>query len=226
MGLRLTQGPVEEPVSLAEAKLHLNLDLADTTWDLKIQSLITAARVHAENVCRRVFVTQKYDLYLDAFPFYTYYGVIPGYVPVDQLPAAWMTMRNYSVRFRGSKIDIPFPRLQSVDAVTYIDESGNTQTLDPSLYVVDNISEPGVLTPKVNTYWPDTLNQTNAVKISFTAGYGDAAAVPDGIKTWILLRVGALFENREEMLVAYRVTVQALPYVDTLLDPYRIMGYA
>ncbi|MEI5998239.1 DNA-packaging protein [Paraburkholderia bengalensis] len=226
MGLRMTQGPAEEPVSLQEAKLHLNLDLADTTWDAKIQSLITAARIHAENVCRRVFVTQKYDLYLDAFPFYTYYGVIPGYVPVDQLPSAWMTMRNYAVRFRGSRIDIPFPRLQSVDAVTYIDPTGATQTLDPSLYVVDAISEPGVLTPKTNTYWPDTENTTNAVKISFTAGYGDAAAVPDGIKTWILLRVGSLFENREEVLVAYRVTVQALPYVDTLLDPYRIMGYA
>lgn len=226
MGIRLTQAPTEEPVSLEEAKLHLNLDLDDTTWDAKIKSLIVAARFHAENVCRRVFVTQKYDLYLDAFPFYTYYGVIPGYVPVDQLPAAWLTMRNYSVRFRGSKIDIPFPRLQSVDEVTFIDASGATQTLDPSLYVVDNVSEPGVLTPKAGTYWPDTLNTTNAVKISFTAGYGGAVDVPEGIKTWMLLRIGSLFENREEVSVAYRVTVQALPYVDTLLDPYRIMGYA
>jgi uncharacterized phiE125 gp8 family phage protein len=224
MGLRLTFAPAEEPVSVEEAKVHLNV--IDSTYDSLISNLIIAARAHAENVCRRVFVTQKYDLFLDAFPFYTYYGVIPGYVPVDQLPSAWLTMRNYSVRFRGSKIDIPFPRLQSVDAVKYIDASGVTQTLDPSAYVVDSISEPGVLTPAPGTYWPDTQNRTNAVQISFTAGYGDASDVPAGIKAWILLRVGSLFENREEVSVAYRVTVQSLPYVDTLLDPYRIMGYA
>ncbi|VVE49505.1 head-tail connector protein [Pandoraea terrigena] len=224
MGIRLTQAPAEEPVALDDAKLHLRV--TDSSEDTLISMLISAARIHAENVCRRVFVTQKWDLFLDAFPFYTYYGVIPGYVPVDQLPSAWMTMRNYAVRFRGSKIDIPFPRLQSVDAVKYIDASGVTQTMDPSAYVVDTISEPGVLTPKTGTYWPDTENTTNAVQISFTAGYGAAVDVPAGIKSWILLRVGALYENREEVSVATRVTVQELPYVDTLLDPYRIMGYA
>ncbi|HDR8932974.1 head-tail connector protein [Burkholderia vietnamiensis] len=224
MGIRLTQAPAEEPVTLEEAKLHLRV--IDSSEDALISLLISAARVHAENVCRRVFVTQKWDLFLDAFPFYTYYGVIPGYVPVDQLPAAWMTMRNYAVRFRGSKIDIPFPRLQSVDAVKYIDAFGNQQTMDPSLYVVDNISEPGVLTPATGTYWPDTLNTTNAVQISFTAGYGDASAVPAGIKSWILIRLATLYENREEVAILNRGQVHDLPYVDQILDPYRIWGYA
>ncbi|HDR8924514.1 TPA: phage head-tail connector protein [Burkholderia vietnamiensis] len=224
MGIRLTQAPAEELVTLEEAKLHLRV--IDSSEDALISLLISAARVHAENVCRRVFVTQKWDLFIDAFPFYTYYGVIPGYVPVDQLPAAWMTMRNYAVRFRGSKIDIPFPRLQSVDAVKYIDALGNQQTMDPSLYVVDNVSEPGVLTPKTGTYWPDTLNTTNAVQISFTAGYGDAVDVPAGIKSWILVRVATLYENREEVAILNRGQVHDLPYVDQLLDPYRIWGYA
>ncbi|MBR8219796.1 head-tail connector protein [Burkholderia vietnamiensis] len=224
MGIRLTQAPAEEPVTLEEAKLHLRV--IDSSEDALISLLISAARVHAENVCRRVFVTQKWDLFLDAFPFYTYYGVIPGYVPVDQLPAAWMTMRNYAVRFRGSKIDIPFPRLQSVDAVKYINALGVQQTMDSSLYVVDNVSEPGVLTPKTGTYWPDTLNTTNAVQISFTAGYGDAADVPAGIKSWILVRVATLYENREEVAILNRGQAHDLPYVDQLLDPYRIWGYA
>jgi hypothetical protein len=64
------------------------------------------------------------------------------------------------------------------------------------------------------------------VQISFTAGYGAAVDVPAGIKTWMLMRIGSFYENREEESVAYRVTVQHLPFVDTLLDPYRIMGYA
>jgi hypothetical protein len=226
MGLRLTQGPGEEPVSLAEAKLHLNLDPDDTTWDTKIQSLIVAARVHAENVCRRVFVTQKYDLYLDSFPVNSCLGMPIFDWPVDHLPSTWMTDRSYSIRFRGRKIELPFPRLQSVDAITYFDASGTSRTLDPSLYLVDDVSEPGILTPAPGSNWPDVQHRPNAVKISFTAGYGAATDVPEGIKTWMLLRIGALFENREEVLVAYRVTVQAIPFVDTLLDPYRIMGYA
>ncbi|WP_250501967.1 head-tail connector protein [Caballeronia sp. AZ7_KS35] len=226
MGLRMTQGPAEEPVSLQEAKLHLNLDLDDDTWDAKIQSLITAARVHAENVCRRVFVTQKYDLYLDSFPTNACLGIPIFDWPVDHLPSTWMTDRSFSIRFRGRKIELPFPRLQSVDGITYFDGSGSSQTLDPSLYLVDEVSEPGIVTPAPGADWPKAEHRPNAVKISFTAGYGTATDVPDGIKTWMLLRVGSLFENREEVSVAYRVTVQALPYVDSLLDPYRVMGYA
>ncbi|MFC5524021.1 head-tail connector protein [Polaromonas jejuensis] len=223
MALKLTTAPTAEPVTLAEAKAHLRVDVADD--DLLITNLITAARVHAENVCRRAFVTQKWDLYLDSFPKYTYYGVVPGYVPVDQLPSGWLSMRNYAVRFRGGKIDLPFPPLQSVDAVKYTDLSGVVQTLATNLYVVDNISEPGAITPAPDTYWPDTQNRVNAVQISFTAGYGAAAAVPAGIKAWILMRIGALYENREEVLVGQRLVVADLPFVDGLLDPYRIAGY-
>jgi hypothetical protein len=91
--------------------------------------------------------------------------------------------------------------------------------------VVDNISEPGAITPAPDTYWPDTQNRTNAVQISFTTGYGAASTVPAGIKAWILMRIGALYENREEVLVGQRLVVADLPFVDRLLDPYRIAGY-
>lgn len=297
MALRLTAVPAEEPVTLVQAKAHLRVDVIDD--DALITNLIVAARIHAENICRRAFVTQKWDLWLDSFPFYTYYGVIPGYVPVDQLPAAWLTMRNYSVRFRGGRIDLPFPQLQSVDAIKYraaaaeigtaaagsastltlaaaanatdnyyngavvqitagtgagqtnsvISYVGATQvatvgpwtvvpdatsqymltgvltTLSPARYTVDNISEPGVLTPAPNTYWPDTTNITNAVQISYTVGYGDAAAVPAGIQSWMLMRLAAMYENREEIIVGQRLTSVDLPFVDGLLDPYRIGSY-
>lgn len=223
MALKLTTAPAVEPVTLSEAKAHLRLDISDD--DALITTLITAARVHAENVCRRAFVTQKWDLYLDSWPLYTYYGVVPGYVPVDQLPSGWLSMRNYAVRFRGGKIELPFPTLQSVDAIKYTDMTGVVQPLDPSLYVVDAISEPGAITPAPNTYWPDTQNRMNAVQISFTAGYGDATTVPAGIKAWMLMRIGAMYENREEIVVGQRLTSIDLPFVDGLLDPYRIAGY-
>jgi uncharacterized phiE125 gp8 family phage protein len=224
MALRLVSGPAVEPVSLEQAKIHLKVDIDDE--DSLIVNIISAARVHAENICRRAFVTQQWDLYLDAFPLYSYFGVVPGYVPADQLPSAWMSMRNYSVRFRGGKIELPFPRLQSVEAVKYCDMDGIWRTLDPVRYVVDTISEPGVLVPAPNTYWPDTQNTVNAVQISFTAGYGaDAKDVPAGVKSWMLMRIGALYANREEIVVGQRLTSVDLPFVDGLLDPYRLGGY-
>ena len=299
MALKINTAPTEEPVTLAEAKTHLREDLADVGNDALITILITAARLHAENVCRRAFVTQKWDLYLDAFPANSYYGVMPGYVPIDQMPGGWQQVRDYSVRFRGGRIDLPFPSLVSVDAVKYrasavetgtaaaggaglltlastanaadsyyngasVQITGGTgagqgnsilayvgstkvatvgpwdvqpdassqysitgvlTTLSPARYTVDAISEPGVLTPALGTYWPSTIYQTNAVQISYTCGYGNAAAVPAGIKAWMKLRLAALYENREEVSVAQRVTVQELPYVDGLLDPYRISRY-
>lgn len=226
MAIKLVTAPGVEPVTLAEAKVHLRVDMTMTDDDLLIGNLITAARVHAENVCRRAFVTQQYALYLDAFPLYAYNGVVPAYVPVDQLPSSWMSTRNYSVRFRGGRIDLPFPSLQSVESVMYIDTAGVLQTLATDQYIVDNISEPGCITPALNTYWPTTQNRVNAVKISFTSGYGSAANVPAGVKAWILLRLGAMYENREEIAVGARLVVADLTFVDSILDPYKIASYA
>lgn len=224
MAVKLVTPPSVEPVTLAEAKIHLRVDVADD--DLLITNLITAARLHAENVCRRAFVTQQYGLYLDSFPLYATSGVVNGYVPLDQSLSAWMPTRNYLVRFRGGRIDLPFPSLVSVESVTYTDTNGAMQTLAADQYIVDNISEPGCITPAPNTYWPATQNRVNAVKIIYTSGYGSASNVPAGVKAWILLRLGAMYENREEVAVGSRLVVADLTFVNSILDPYKIASYA
>jgi len=66
MPLFLTSGPVLEPVSLDEAKLHLRVDHGDE--DLLIASLITAARVHLETHLGLAFITQQWSLVLDQWP--------------------------------------------------------------------------------------------------------------------------------------------------------------
>jgi hypothetical protein len=45
--------------------------------------------------------------------------------------------------------------------------------------------------------------------------------VPEGIRHWILLRVGTLYENREEVAILSRQSIEPLPFVDCLLDPYK-----
>ena len=60
------------------------------------------------------------------------------------------------------------------------------------------------------------------MSVTFDAGYGTAAQVPEGIKSWIKLRVGSLYAHREEMSILMRGRIDPLPFVDGLLDPYRV----
>lgn len=44
--------------------------------------------------------------------------------------------------------------------------------------------------------------------------------VPSGIRQWICLRAGSMYENREEVAILNRGKVEELPFVDSLLWPY------
>jgi uncharacterized phiE125 gp8 family phage protein len=69
MALRLITAPATEPLSVAEAKKHLNVTHSDD--DEYISSLITAARMHIDGkdgILGRALVTQTWELVLDTFP--------------------------------------------------------------------------------------------------------------------------------------------------------------
>lgn len=66
MTLRLITAPATEPVSSAEAKLHLKVD--GSTDDTLISALIVAARMLCEAYQGRGYITQTWELTLDAFP--------------------------------------------------------------------------------------------------------------------------------------------------------------
>jgi len=120
----------------------------------------------------------------------------------------------------GGCIRLHWPTVQSVDWVKYYDQDGVLQTLSPSVYLLDGDSEPARLTLAPNQSWPSTQDRVGAVQIQYTAGWADAAAVPQVIKAWLKLRVGTLFEHREQ--IAAGVSVAEIPFVSGLLDTYRI----
>lgn len=62
----LLAGPVEEPVSLAEAKAFLKVD--DSAEDGLITTLIGAARLHVEGVTGRALLAQSWRIVLDDWP--------------------------------------------------------------------------------------------------------------------------------------------------------------
>ncbi len=61
-----TVAPTVEPVTLAEAKIHLRQDFPDD--DDLITTLIAAARQHISMFTRRAFVDTTYTMKLDAYP--------------------------------------------------------------------------------------------------------------------------------------------------------------
>lgn len=66
MTTRLITAPTSEPVSLAEAKLHLRVD--HNAEDTLIQALVTAAREQCEHILGRSIMPQTWELVLDTFP--------------------------------------------------------------------------------------------------------------------------------------------------------------
>jgi hypothetical protein len=90
-------------------------------------------------------------------------------------------------------------------------------------YTVDAACEPARITPVFGQIWPICLPQIGAVSVTFDAGYGTASQVPEGIKSWIKLRLGSLYAHREEVAALSRGRIESLPFIDGLLDPYKVV---
>jgi uncharacterized phiE125 gp8 family phage protein len=117
-------------------------------------------------------------------------------------------------------IDLQRPPVTAVDSVKYVNASGVLTTVDPSVYQLVGVGEyTSRVVPAYGQAWPTPRAQAEAVQIVFSTGYADAAIVPEPIKSWIKLRVGALYENREAWTVGHQI--ERNEHVDLLLDRYR-----
>ena len=204
MSIQLVTPPAEEPVTLIEAKLHLRVDFDDD--DTLIASLITAARQAAETLTGRQLITARWKQVLDCFPGPSLMGVPAGQA---------FTLPGHAILLAKAPV-------QSVISINYLDMGSVSQTMPVSNYTVDSACEPARITPVFGQIWPICLPQIGAVSVTFDAGYGPAAQVPEGIKSWIKLRVGSLYAHREEVAALSRGRIDSLPFIDGLLDPYKV----
>lgn len=61
------------------------------------------------------------------------------------------------------------------------------------------------------------------IKATYSSGYGAAAAdIPAAIRRWMLMHISTHFEHRESVVVGTSATPMPTPFIDGLLDPYRI----
>jgi len=185
-GHEIAVQPATEPVTVDELKAFIEFDVSDTSRDALMAILITTAREQFELYTGRALITQEWKLTLDHWPGYSekwWDGVKQGAIS--------------ELRGNPAEVYLPSYRLQSVDAVTVYDEAGNSEVVNVSdTFIVDTQQEPGRLVLKDSKAWPVALQTANAVEIEYTAGYGNASAVPSAIKHAILAMAGYLFEHR------------------------------
>lgn len=119
-------------------------------------------------------------------------------------------------------IELDAPRLVSVEAVSYLDPAGVRQTLHASAYQVVTDTLIGTVRPAYDTDWPTCRETPGSIRIDYTAGYGNAAAVPQPIKAWMLIAMATWYGQREALITGASVAELPRSFWDGLLDPYRI----
>ena len=126
---------------------------------------------------------------------------------------------RYTAAEWADDMPLQHPPLISVQTITYLDADGARQTLDPALYQVVTDTLQGSVCKAYGSSWPTARNEPGSIRIDYTAGYGNAAAIPQAIKVWMLLVIGTWYTQRESLATN---TANEIPrgFWQGLLDPY------
>lgn len=186
--------PSDEPITLAEARLHLRCDPADTSEDATIAALIVAARRMAEHELGRSLIAQTWELVLDAFPA------------------------------GADAIVLPVGDALSVVSIEYVDVSQVVQTMDPAHYELKAAAKPCLVLPAHGRQWPtDVLDSLLVVRVRFTCGYGAAPqAVPPHVIAWMKAQMAGLWKQRTPFVQGVSVAEVPNRFVASLLDSERL----
>lgn len=186
---------VTEPVTLAQAKEHLRIETSFTDDDTYITMIISVAR----NVCENYlgFIIAKntaLNYYLDKFPSCN----------EIELHGVWQP---------------------GTVGITYVDSSDNTTVWNASNYSVDNISIPARLILNSGSTYPITSsNVSSGINIDLTnAGVSDSDELPKAIYHAILMMIGHLYENRQDVVVGGGKPYDMPKASEHLLNPHRVV---
>lgn len=196
MSLRLVAEPTTDPVTLEQAKQHLNVDFDD--YDELIAGYIRAAQMAITYNTGHALCPSTWDLVYDGWP-------------TGNTPEGF--------------IQLPIGPLISVDSVNFVDPTSEMETtLNATEYEIDTLGFHGGVTP-VSSGWPAVMSTLNAVRVRFTAGYEDTvgspsvSTVPSSLKQAVLLMVRDMYDFRGTINAAVLTKrPEALRY---LTDPFQ-----
>lgn len=116
----------------------------------------------------------------------------------------------------ADRLTLPVSPVIAVVGVSYFDAGNVVQALDAGVYDLFADARGAYVTLRPGQSWPASFRRADAVSITFTAGFGAAADVPEPIRQAILLIVQRLFDGADtEIDSAIERTVHAL------IAPYR-----
>ena len=188
--------PTTEPVTVAQAKLHLRVESAFTDDDALITALIIAARQYCENLSGRTLASRSYLQTMESFP-----------------------AEGLDIVLRRSPVT-------AIASINYYDDTGTNvlMTVETDYRTNFNLIPARIRTPVLTKLWAKTYAVDDAVRIIYTAGAENVAGVntaPTAAKQTILLLVGHWYENRESVVVG--ATSNAVDCtVTSLIDSYRL----
>lgn len=130
---------------------------------------------------------------------------------------SWRTDFGYFNQWR-----IPVGDFLAMTSVSYYDTLNTFQTLATSVYQVLTDAAGPYLTLKADQSWPSHYIRDDAVRLTWTAGYGPAASdVPTAIRHGILMMVGDFYRNRESNIIG--ASIAELPIAARhLIEPFRV----
>lgn len=174
--------PRLEPLDLEEVKKQRRF--SSTSLDTLFDLWIAAARQHMEEQTGRQLITATWETRLDAFPSH---GVI----------------------------ELPHPPLQAISSVICDKGDGTSTTLDVSTYTVIAPAGPyarrGRIVLASGSTWPTVTDGQGAIRIRYTAGYGDTpGSVSELIRYALMMLVGHFHKFGEEVSEA-RANILQLP---------------
>jgi uncharacterized phiE125 gp8 family phage protein len=194
MALILITDAASEPITLADARLHLRLASDYTTEDAIISALVKAARRMAEQELGRALITQTWEVVLDAFP-----------ADEIELPKPSVQAITSVKYIDTSSVE------QTLSSATY---SLDTSTLPGWLKPAYGTDWPSDVLDSTNVV---------RVRFTAGYG-SSASDVPPEIVAWMKVQLATLWRNREAFMAGVSVTELPGRYIDSLLDRERWYG--
>lgn len=171
---------------LTVEEAKLHLRINHSDLDTYIESLISAARDYCERHTQRTFRT-----------------AVTRTVKLDE----WWCEDYHP----------PFPPLLGVTSITYYDEDNVSRTLSAANYFVElSTNGGGRIVWTTDATIPDIYDREDAITITYTAGYADAAACPPVAMQAMRTKLTELFGvgTESELKAAAAATDRLLSQVD------------
>lgn len=206
-GLTVVTAASGEAVTESEMQSYLRIDSEAELSTLRL--LRRAARAFCEEYTGRTLMTTVLKLSLDATN------------EIDD-PLWEGTRIGPYLNFYKNHLVLPKAPLQSVTSLVTYDDADNGTTMDASRYYVDTSREPGRIVLRTGETFPTALRVANAIEVTYTAGYGTSANIPEALKVGMLMHIAYMYDQRGDMK-DYLQTRALPPMVEQLYKPYKVM---